>query len=143
MRLHFANLDASVREHLLPGRNVLKAVPIAAIVGQVTLSGEAFKRQLELGHSGFNLMTPELGFVTFNGLHHVLPDGLSGRFFWFFMQPDTTVDHASHWLNTTSQEAMLDRVIKSVARLEPKFREVFELTSSTDVKPHIWRNMSV
>lgn len=138
-----ANSERIVRQYLLPGKDDLKYVPIAAIVGQLTLTGDAFRRQLELGHSGFNVVSPELGFITFNGLHHVLPDGTSGRFFWFFMEPDDTVDQPGHWLHSASPRDLLSHVTKSVARLEPKFREPFERTSLGGIKPHIWRNIEL
>ena len=137
-----------VRQHMLqrPSSDLLQVVPLTAIVGELTLSGEAFKRQLALGHSAYNLINPELGFIGFVGLHYVFPDGASGRFFWMFMQPDPDdVSHPQHWLHTTSQQEKLDHVLKTVAKLPPKFREVFEMTPTDGVRkePHVWRDIEL
>ena len=129
-----------------PSSDLLQVVPLTAIVGELSLSGEAFKRQLALGHSAYNLINPELGFIGFVGLHHVLPDGASGRFFWMFMQPDSDdVSHPHHWLQTSSQRDKLDHVLKTVAKLPPKFREIFELTPASGVRkePHVWRDLEL
>lgn len=121
-------------------------MPLTAIVGELTLSGEAFKRQLALGHSAYNLINPELGFICFVGLHHALPDGASGRFFWMFMQPDADdVSHPQHWLQTSSQQEKLDHVLKAVAKLPPKFQEIFQLTPANGVRKeaHVWRDLEL
>ena len=117
-----------------------------AIVGELDISGEAFKRQLELGHSAYNLINPELGFIGFVGLHYVYPDGQSGRYFWMFMQPDHyNVTDAQHWLQTSSQQEKLEHVRKTAAGLPPKLREIFELTPTEGVRkePHIWRDLEL
>lgn len=136
------------RQHLLqrPSKEQLQLVPLMAIVGELTLSGEAFKRQLELGHSAYNLINPELGFIGFVGLHYVLPDAQSGRFYWMFMQPDSNdITDAKHWLQASSQQEKLDHVRKTVAGLQPKLREIFELTPAEGVRkePHIWRDLEL
>ena len=137
-----------VRQNFLqrPSSDLLQVVPLTAIVGTLTLSGEAFKRQLALGHSAYNLINPELGFIGFVGLHHVLPDGASGRFFWMFMQPDSAdVSHPRHWLHTTNQREKLDHVLERGANLPPTLREIFELTPPDGVRkePHIWRDLEL
>jgi 2-polyprenyl-6-methoxyphenol hydroxylase-like FAD-dependent oxidoreductase len=109
------------------------------------LSGDAFKRQLELGHSAWVCASPDLGFWNFSGLHHALPDGVSGKHFWMFMQPDPKVADPDHWLQTASQQEKLDYVMKHVAKLEPKFREIFELTDVSGIRKgsHIWRDLEL
>ena len=139
--------NSRVREHLLgrPNSEILKTVPYAIIVGEVTLSGEDFRQQLELGHSGHNLMSANKDFVSFNGLHKVLPDGLSGRYFWIFMQPDAKIDEANHWLRAASQQEKLDHVLKTVAPIKPRFRRLFELTSRDGIKEegHYFRDLEL
>ncbi|KAL7911481.1 hypothetical protein GGI35DRAFT_442910 [Trichoderma velutinum] len=140
-------INSLVREQLLqrPANELLKLVPLAAIVGELTLSGEAFKRQLELGHSAYVYVSPDLGFWNFSGLHHVLPDGTSGRHYWMLMQPDANVDKPDHWLRTATQQEKLDHVLKLVSKMPPKFRELFELTPASGVKPepHVWRDLEL
>jgi 2-polyprenyl-6-methoxyphenol hydroxylase-like FAD-dependent oxidoreductase len=139
-----------VRQHLLhkPSEALLHVVPLIAIVGEVDLTGEAFKRQLELGHSAYNLINPELGFIAFVGLHYAFADGQGGRFFWMFMQPDVDdieMTDAKHWLHTSSQQEKLYHVRKTTAGLAPKLREIFELTPTEGVRkePHIWRDLEL
>ena len=75
----------------------------------------------------------------------MLPDGVSGRHYWMFMQPDPNVAKPDHWLQTASQQEKLDYVLKSVAKLPPKFREIFESTPASGIKkePHIWRDLEL
>lgn len=114
---------------------------LAAIVGEVTLEGGAFKRQLELGHSAYIYQSPQLGFMNFCGLHHALPNGISGKHYWMFMQPDTEIAKPDHWLQTATQQEKLDHVLKAASVMPPKFRELFELTPATGIKkePHLWK----
>jgi 2-polyprenyl-6-methoxyphenol hydroxylase-like FAD-dependent oxidoreductase len=139
--------NSRVREYLLgrPNSELLKTIPYAIIVGEVTLIGEDFRQQLELGHSGYNLMSSQKDFVSFNGLHKVLPDGLSGRYFWIFMQPDAKIDEDDHWIRNASQKEKLDHVLKTVALLKPRFRRLFELTSSDGIKKegHFFRDLEL
>ncbi|KAJ5150355.1 Monooxygenase FAD-binding [Penicillium canariense] len=136
-----------VRTHLLqrPSSDLLQVVPLSAIVGELTLSGEAFERQLALGHSAYNLINPELGFIGFVGLHYVLPDGKSARFYWMFMQPDAEVNDSQHWLQTSTQQEKLSHVLQTTAGLPPKLREIFELTTAEGIRkePHIWRDLEL
>lgn len=124
---------------------MLNVVPLSAIVGEITLSGEAFKRQLALGYSAYNLINPELGFVAFVGLHKALPDGTSGRFYWMFMQPDSEIAKPDHWLHSSTQQEKLGHVRKTVAPLAPELREIFELTSVEGVRKdlHVWKDLEL
>ncbi|KAJ4287129.1 hypothetical protein N0V88_007751 [Collariella sp. IMI 366227] len=132
-------------------------VPLTAIVGELTLSGPAFTRQLALGHSAYNLVNPELGFIAFVGLHHALPDGKSGRFYWMFMQPEESpttttpatvpanISGSAQWLQTASQQAKLNHVLHTTTPLPPSLREIFTLTPVTGVRAeqHIWRDLEL
>lgn len=136
-----------MRQHLLnrPAAELLNVVPLATIVGQLELSGEAFKRQLALGHSGYMLIRPDLGFIGFAGLHYVHPDGQSARYYWNFLEMDNDVAKPDHWLQRASQREKLDHVLQAIAPLAPKFREIFETTRPEDVKQetHIWRDLEL
>jgi hypothetical protein len=136
-----------VRESLLqkPSSDLLNVVPLSAIVGEVTLSGDAFKRQLALGYSAYNLINPELGFIGFVGLHQTLPDGVSGRFYWMFMQPDSNIAKPDHWLHSSTQQEKLDHVLKAVTPLAPNLREIFELTPVDGIRKdlHVWKDLEL
>ncbi|KAK4199543.1 hypothetical protein QBC40DRAFT_281845 [Triangularia verruculosa] len=140
-------INSVVREQLLqtPNSSLLKTVPLAAIIGEVTLHGDAFKRQLELGHSAYIYVAPDLGCWMFGGLHHALPDGVSGKHYWMLMKPDPTVANPNHWLQTATQQEKLDHALALVAKLPPKFREIYEKTPASGIKQesHIWRDLEL
>ncbi|KAI1816161.1 FAD/NAD(P)-binding domain-containing protein [Poronia punctata] len=136
-----------VKKHLLQHAvsSGLNLVPLATIVGELTLSGDAFKRQLALGHSGYMYMSQELGFWSFCGLHRVLEDGVSGRFYWMFLQQDSGVSDQDHWLQTASQQKKLGYVLRLTAQLPDRFREIFELTPVSGIREeaHVWRDFDL
>lgn len=136
-----------MRENLLNRSHdeLLEVVPLANIVGQLTLSGDDFRRQLALGHSSYSVVRPELGFITFVGLHDVSADGQSARFYWMMMRPDTTVGEPGHWLQTASKQAKLDHVLQAAQKLSPDLREIFELTPVEGIREerHIWRDLEL
>jgi 2-polyprenyl-6-methoxyphenol hydroxylase-like FAD-dependent oxidoreductase len=136
-----------VRQQLLgrPASDLLNVVPLATVVGELELSGEAFKRQLALGHSGYMLIRPDLGFIGFAGLHYVHSDGLSARYYWNFMQTDPKIADTDHWLKSASQQQKLDHVLESIKGLSPKFREIFEMTTAEQIKAQtfVWRDLEL
>lgn len=140
-------IQCKVRESLLhkPASDLLNVVPLSAIVGEVTLSGNDFKRQLALGHSAYNLINPELGFIGFAGLHKVLPDGVSGRFYWMLMQPDSDIAKPDHWLYSSEQREKLDRVLKIVSPLPSNLQEIFHLTPVDGIRKdlHVWKDLEL
>ncbi|KIL88414.1 fad binding domain protein [Fusarium avenaceum] len=139
----------SLVRHLIlqrPGSELLQVVPLKAIVGEVTLCGEDFEHQLTLGHSAYNLINPELGFIAFIGLHHAFPDGKSGRYYWMFMQPDPNdVSHPNHWLQTSTPQEKLEYVRKATVGLDPQLSKIFHLTPVEGVRkePHVWRDLQL
>lgn len=120
-------------------------MPLATVVGQLELSGEALERQLSLGHSGYMLIRPDLGFIGFAGLHYVQPDGLSARYYWNFLQTDEHVDRPGHWLRNAGRQEKLDHVLRSIRALPPKFREIFEMTRAEHIREetHVWRDLEL
>ncbi|KXX75963.1 Salicylate hydroxylase [Madurella mycetomatis] len=140
-------INSVVRQHLLgrPSTDLLNVVPLATVVGQLELSGEAFKRQLAIGHSGYMLIRPDLDFIGFAGLHYVHPDGQSARYYWNYLETDHSVADPNHWLQTASQQEKLDHVLKAIAPLAPKFREIFEMTRPDQIRQetHVWRDLEL
>lgn len=136
-----------MRQQLLgrPSAQLLKVVPLATIVGQLELSGDALKRQLALGHSGYMMIRPDLGFIGFAGLHYMNPDGLSARYYWNFMQTDDRVAEPDHWLQKATQEEKLKHVLQSIQGMPAKFREIFEMTKAEQIKEetHVWRDLEL
>ena len=123
-----------VREHVLQRKNdeVLQILPEAIILGNVTLSGDAWKRQLLLGHSAYIAFAK--GWRLFNGLSRVLPDGKSAEYYWMIFAADNTVGDPKHWLKAATPEEIYKYSLDKVQELEPKFREIIELAKVEDVK---------
>lgn len=109
-------------------------MPTSTIWGHLDLSGEAFRRQLAIAHSAYNTVCTSPPFVTLNGLHHVFPDGRSGRFYWVFMEKDPNAKDPNHWLNSATQQQKLDYVLHASRNLDPRLREAFELTSADGIR---------
>ncbi|KAK3988691.1 hypothetical protein QBC44DRAFT_309158 [Cladorrhinum sp. PSN332] len=140
-------INSTVREHLLsrPASSITRVVPLATVIGQLTLSGPALVRQLSLAHSGYMSVRPDLGFITFTGLHYVSPDGLSAKYYWNLMEmsPEFEKDPENHWLVSATQQEKLEHVLKLTSKLPAAQREIFELTKPEEVneKTHIWRDV--
>lgn len=139
--------NATVRQQLLQKSHdeVLKIIPLAAIVGELKLSGEAFKRQLQLSHGSYSLIDSEKGYLTFCSLHDVAPDGKSARYYWIMSRSDPTIADPDHWLHKATQQEKLDHAREVMSNREPKFREIFDLTPVEGVKKetHIWRDLEL
>lgn len=128
-----------MREHLLgrPNKETLRTVPASIVVGETTLSGELFERQLSLGHSCYAKPGPEsAGYFMFTGLRQVNPDGNSGQYYWFVISEDDEVDKEDHWLRSASQSEKLQYAIEKTSKLEPRFTEVIRLTSPSGMMVH-------
>ncbi|KAJ5740980.1 hypothetical protein N7493_000852 [Penicillium malachiteum] len=87
---------------------------------------------------------PDLGFIAFVGLHHTLPDGLSGRYYWNFMQIGDVSD-PDHWLHKASPQEKLNRVLSAISDMPAELREIFEQTPVEGVRPesHVWRDIEL
>ncbi|KAF2121671.1 hypothetical protein BDV96DRAFT_564703 [Lophiotrema nucula] len=140
-------INSIVRQHLInrSAKDLQNVIPLATTIGELDLSGETFKRHLALGHSGIMCIRPDLGFVSFAGLHYVNPDGLSGHYYWNLMEYDSNVAKPDHWLQTASKQEKLDRALKITEKLSPELREIFELTKPEQIRDeqHIWRDLEI
>ncbi|KAF3059581.1 FAD-dependent urate hydroxylase [Daldinia childiae] len=131
-------VNSFVREHLLgvPNKELLQPIPNCMICGETTLSGEAFERQLSLAHSCYVAVGPaSTNYFLFVGLNRVSSDGKSGRYYWFIAEKDPSIANENHWTKSASQAELYDHVIKLTSGLEPRFSEVIESTSVSEVKP--------
>ncbi|KAI8948732.1 hypothetical protein F4801DRAFT_604051 [Xylaria longipes] len=121
-------VNSVVRKHLLgrPNSELLNSVQLSNIWGQ--------ERQLSLAHSTYAYASQELGYVILVGLNKVNND-LSADYYWCVGWEDHDVGKSDHWLKYASGAAKHDRVMKMTESLEPKFREIFELTPVTCILP--------
>ncbi|KAJ4265953.1 hypothetical protein NW762_003926 [Fusarium torreyae] len=136
-----------VRQQLLDKSNdeVLRVIPLAAIVGELTLSGDAFRRQLALSHGSYSLIDADRGYLTFCSLHKVAPDGQSAQYYWIMSNNDGTIADPNHWLRNASQQEKLDHVRHVMKDRAPRFREIFELTQASGIRAetHVWRDLEL
>ncbi|RYC61753.1 hypothetical protein CHU98_g4471 [Xylaria longipes] len=109
-----------------PNSELLNSVQLSNIWGQ--------ERQLSLAHSTYAYASQELGYVILVGLNKVNND-LSADYYWCVGWEDHDVGKSDHWLKYASGAAKHDRVMKMTESLEPKFREIFELTPVTCILP--------
>ncbi|KAL8643461.1 MAG: hypothetical protein Q9210_007657, partial [Variospora velana] len=100
---------------------------------------------LALGHSAYIFASPDLGFFSFAGLHHVHASGFSGAHYWMYMQPDAAVASPDHWLRSATQAEKLAHVQLAVTKMPAKFQEIFQLTKPDGIKkdPHIWQDLEL
>ncbi|KAF1829264.1 FAD/NAD(P)-binding domain-containing protein [Decorospora gaudefroyi] len=140
-------VKSAVRQQLLQKSHdeLLKVIPLAAIVGQLTISGEAFKRQLELSHGSYSLIDAQRGYLTFCSLHDVAPDGKSARYYWIMSRNDATIADPDHWLKKATQQEKLDYVREIIKSRDPKFREIFDLTPVEGIREetHVWCDLEL
>ncbi|KAH7064494.1 hypothetical protein BKA63DRAFT_572393 [Paraphoma chrysanthemicola] len=136
-----------INSHLInrTSKELQNVIPLATTVGELELSGETFKRHLSLGHSGIMCIRPDLGFVSFVGLHYVNPDGLSARYYWNLMEYDSNVAKPDHWLQTATKQEKLERALKVTEKLSPELREIFELTKPEHIRDeqHVFRDIEI
>ncbi|CEJ90168.1 hypothetical protein VHEMI05968 [[Torrubiella] hemipterigena] len=139
--------NSAVRRSLLgkPLEDLVNLVPFTNIIGEVTLSGAAFERQLSLGHSAYRYGPTDSNYVLFVGLHCVLPDGLSGKYYWILGERDTTAGCADHWLRTATPQQKLDYIMELTKNAPPKLREILELTPVSGIQAEFkpWRDMEL
>jgi 2-polyprenyl-6-methoxyphenol hydroxylase-like FAD-dependent oxidoreductase len=135
-----------VRNYLLP--NIKTTVlPIATIIGEVTLNGPDLAAVLRLGTSGY-LVRTQTGerLDMFVGVNEILPDGKSGRVFWIASWPDETITAESthpktrpekrHWTMTSSHAERLAVIREKVKKLfAPVFQQVVLKTEEEGVRP--------
>ncbi|XDG05489.1 hypothetical protein ABKA04_005104 [Annulohypoxylon sp. FPYF3050] len=140
-------VNSIVREHLLqrPNKDTLKTVPATMIIGETTLSGEYFERQLSLGHSCYVKSAVDTSYFVFVGLSEVSPDGTSGQYYWYVTQKDENAGKDDHWLRSASQTEKLEHALKSTSPLDPKFTEVIRETPASGILQHhmIYRDIEI
>ncbi|KAI0475533.1 putative monooxygenase [Xylariaceae sp. FL0804] len=126
-----------VRQSLLqrPNEDVLRSFQLGTLGGQVTLSGAALERQLALGHSAYGVVCPGLGGMMFVGLDKI-NDDYSGDYFWFLNTPNAIGPDG--WLETASQSAKRDLALKYAEGLEPRLREIIQLTPLEGINERRW-----
>ncbi|KAL8375183.1 hypothetical protein RB599_001767 [Gaeumannomyces hyphopodioides] len=139
-------VHSAIRRSLLPGPDRLETLPFASVVGEVSLSGEAMRRQMALGRSAYMLRPPRPGSKNqfFVGTNIVHDGGDSADFYWMMLFPHEggaaaaadLEDLTKHWHATSSRTDLLDRAVAESRLMDPALSEVVRLTPADGiVKP--------
>lgn len=134
----------SVRRHLTNAEPQI--VPMATIVGEVTLHNDEVKRQLEIAHSAYTVDTkdgnnhPARLFV---GLDVINPDKKSADYYWTVLWPDEGVTDSGFSNALASAEQLLETARQKICLAPPELREIVELSGPQSVRrtPLIIRDM--
>ena len=129
-----------MRRYLLPEAQ-LSTLPAGVINGELTLTQEQFKRQLQLAHSAYVAGAP--GFHLYVGLSGVLPNGNGAKYYWFlnFYAPEAC--NEPFWTATATKQEMLDFALEKSEQLHPRLAEIVQLTHADDIRapPIVFRDL--
>jgi hypothetical protein len=92
----------------------MKPLALGSLVGEVALSGDDFKRQLALAHSGYIVMNSKLGSddqsAIFGALNKVSEDGKTGYYYFILLWVDknapNTTEKDPNWTVGASKEQL-------------------------------------
>lgn len=126
-----ADISNKVRKHILHNRDVLKNLPIGSLVGEVELTGDDFKQQLELGHSAYIVLTgAENRAVVFAALNKVSPDGKTGYYYfilhWFDEVAARGGSGKPFWTLTATKEELAAFAREHTRLLPEKLRSLVD-----------------
>ena len=113
------------------------------INGELQLTGDAFKRQLELGNSAY--VAGGEGFHLYVGLSSVFSDASGGNYYWFLNVYDPQAINEPYWTASASKREMLDYALEKTKALHPRFGEIVRLTSEEGIlaRPIVFRDLEI
>ncbi|KAI0886985.1 putative monooxygenase [Annulohypoxylon maeteangense] len=131
-------VNSVVREHVLrrPNKETLNTIPATMIIGETTLSGERFERQLSLGHSCYAKSAVDASYFLFVGLSQTSQNGTNGQYYWFVVRKDDEAGKEDHWLRSASQLEKLEHALKLTSPLDPRFTEIIRETPESGILKH-------
>lgn len=100
---------------------------MALIVGEVTLHGSDFERQLELANSCYISGYHSDG-ALFVGLNSVTDDGKSGNYYWTMVYTDEAAAKRPHWTATAEKGELYKLARSKMEHMDPRFLEVVDKT---------------
>lgn len=124
-------VNSVVRQYLVQPDPV-HVLPIAAVVGELVLSGKDFEKQLEMGYSGYvahdaNSNEEGRGRM-FVGLNSVNADGKSGNYYWSVNWIESTASTLPHWTSTASKKTKYELALEKTSYLRSEFTEIIRQT---------------
>ncbi len=105
----------------------LNPLPLVLLLGEVTLHGADFERQLELANSCYVSGYQSEGSL-FVGLNSVTADGTSGHYYWCIVYKDEAARKRPHWTASADKEELYKFARSKIETMDPRFLEVVEKT---------------
>lgn len=133
-----------VRRHITNANTQI--VPMATIVGEVTLHNDEVKRQLEIAHSAYTVDTRDGNnhpVRLFVGLDVINPDNKSADYYWTVLWPDEGATEAGFSNASASAEQLLETARQKMCLAPAELREILELSGPQSIRrtPLIIRDM--
>lgn len=105
----------------------LNPLPYVLLLGEVTLHGADFERQLELANSCYVSGFRSEGSL-FVGLNSVTPDGTSGHYYWCVVYMDEAARTRPHWTASANKEELYKFALDKIVKMDSRFLEVVKKT---------------
>ncbi|KAF4880015.1 putative FAD-dependent monooxygenase [Colletotrichum siamense] len=106
-----------VRRHILGGQEIMKPLPVGSLVGEIELTGDELKHQIELGHSAYIVLdsSPQSEGPSqvslFAALNKISPDKKTGYFYfilhWIDEKAAKSTEEKPFWTVTASREELM------------------------------------
>lgn len=117
-----------------PNKDTLRTNPFAVIVGETTLAGVEFERQLSLSHSAYLGVSDSQTLSIFVGLDKVSEDGKTGNYYWYMMIKDGHTDRPDHWTKHATRAERLGKALEYGRQLDDRFTEIIKLTPEEGIR---------
>jgi hypothetical protein len=129
----------AVRSHLIPYQRP-STLPAGVINGEVTLSGDEFKYQLDLAHSAY--VAAAESFHLYVGLKEVSVDGKKATYYWYLNFYDPEAANEPYWTAQASKEAMYKFAVQKTQALNPTYSKIVHLTDMNNIRapPIVFRD---
>ena len=116
-------------------------LPAGVINGEVTLSGDEFKYQLDLAHSAY--VAAAESFHLYVGLKEVSADGTAATYYWYLNFYDPEAANEPYWTASASKEEMYKFAVQKTQPLDPTYSRIVHLTDSKSIRapPIVFRDL--
>lgn len=133
-------INSYVREYLIsrPNKETLQTNAFAVIVGETTLTGVEFERQLSLSHSAYLGVSDSKTLSIFVGLDKVSEDGKTGYYYWYLMIPDEHTGDSDHWTRHATKTERLNKAFEYGKQLDDRFTEIIKLTPEEGMRADLF-----
>ena len=125
----FATNRSLVRDQLLRNKPPrLNTIPLASLIGELTLTKEQYERQLLIAHSFYIIFGTQ--YRMFCGLKSVAEDQSTATFYWFLFWNDEKSADIDFWTTKASQKEMYEFALEKTKEIDPKLSELVRLTKA-------------